>query len=153
MLPLLLLMVAVVMIMIVMLIMIVIIYLWVLRGFFPLQRSVVLFRTHHTCSKSLVLSAPAIFIPEVWIRRTWRWKQVPLKPSSSVEFMINLSIQNFTAFLFLNLFPSRLRNINESWGGGWLKPYTSPSALSFEVKGFCFSLPSLPWVSKGWLKS
>ena len=28
-----------------------------------------------------------------------------------------------------------------------------PLSLAFEVKGFCFSLPDLPWVSEGWLKS
>ena len=26
-------------------------------------------------------------------------------------------------------------------------------ALSFEVNSFCFNLPGLPWVSKGWIKS
>ena len=42
-------------------------------------------------------------------------KQSPRKLSSSTEFMINLSFKNFILFLFLNLFPSRLRNIKEKW--------------------------------------
>lgn len=29
----------------------------------------------------------------------------------------------------------------------------APVSLSLDMQGSCFSLPSLPWVSKGWLKS
>ena len=41
---------------------------------------------------------------------------LPLKPSSPAEFMINLSIQNFIPFLLLPPFPSGLRSIKEKRG-------------------------------------
>ena len=56
--------------------------------------------------------------------------QIPLKPSSPAEFMINLSIQNFIPLLVLPLFPSGLKSIKEK---GRLKPSrTLWSALSYK---------------------
>ena len=52
--------------------------------------------------------------------------EIPLKLSSSAEFMIRLSIQNITSFLFLNLLPSRLWSIKEK---GALKPHRRPCVL------------------------
>ena len=54
--------------------------------------------------------------------------------------MINLSIQNFIPFPFLNVFLSRLRHIKEK---GRLDPIQTLVSLSFEIKDFCFSLPGL----------
>lgn len=75
---------------------------------------------------------------------------ITLKHSASAELITNLCIQNFTPLLVPNLFPSRWRNIKEKGG---LKLYKAPLLLSFEGKGFWISLPGIPQVSKGWLKS
>lgn len=45
--------------------------------------------------------------------------EIPLKLSFPAEFIINLSIQNFTLLLILCLFPSGLNSIKEK---GRLKP-------------------------------
>ena len=45
------------------------------------------------------------------IFKLFYWNWVPLKPSFSAKFTINLSIQNFIPFLAPYLFPSGLRGI------------------------------------------
>lgn len=57
--------------------------------------------------------------PAIWDLAYW-WNWVPLKPSFSAKFMINLPAQNFTSsFLVPHLFPSGMRSIKSKWG---LKP-------------------------------
>lgn len=72
--------------------------------------------------------------------------EIPLKLSSPAEFIINLSIQNFTLLLILFLFPLGLKSIKEK---GSLKPsrtlwgtprYKSP----FVSPVSCRKRPQLP---------
>ena len=84
------------------------------------------------------------------------WNQVPLKSSSSVKFMIDLSIQNDMPSLVSNCSVSKLTSNRESggWGGGW-KPAGPIRCLlctkAFSCPTFLICRPSLS--SKWKLKS
>ena len=60
---------------------------------------------YHNSNKCIIWSCKKIKINQNVNIIISEWNWVPLKLSSSAEFMINLSIQNFIPFLVLHLFP------------------------------------------------
>ena len=72
---------------------------------------------------------PVISLQAIWLSSSekYQWKRVSLKPNSSANFMINLSIQNFIPFLVPHLFPSSLRSIKKGGGGGAVETEQGPA--------------------------
>lgn len=94
---------------------------------------------HATCSNGKWLFSKS--------HREWNWNLDPLKLNSSAEFMINLCIYSLTPFLFLNLFPSRLRTIKEM--GRVIETICRSLCPCLKLKAFALIFPASPESLKG----